>query len=275
MPISILPQDQDGQEIYNAISLFFPILRLEIFSVNAMLKKKKVFRCLITDHICDDPPVIEIKDRAKIYFMLVLILIIPFKFGDICQPFFVRLISCEFPVQDVLSNELRIGCLAGASTIRVLDRGFDPFLPTDPKYTFIVCLDSMITFQIIPYSAVALIRTGHMDLFNLLSDSFVFCFISRDASAKPFVVCSTAYMPQFAERSDRITMFFVFFFDRLIDLPVPDQAQPRLLSISSSFFKKDASISARSFSARRILFSARSFSNSDISSTGFNLPRRS
>ena len=70
-------------------------------------------------------------------------------------------------------------------------------------------------------------------------------------------------------------LFFVFLFDRLIDLSVPDQAQPRLLSSSSSFFRKDASISACSFSARRILFSARSFSSSDISSNGFDLPRLS
>ena len=159
--------------------------------------------------------------------------------------------------------------------IRVLDRGFDPFLPTDPKYTFIVCLDSMITFQIIPYSAVALIRTGHMDLFNLLSDSFVFCLTSRDASVKPFIVCRTAYLSQLAKNSYWITIRFVFFLDCLIDVSMPDQAQPRLLSISSIFFRKDASISARSFSARRILFSARSFSSSDISSNGFVRPRLS
>ena len=133
----------------------------------------------------------------------------------------------------------------------------------------------MIAFQIIPYSAIALIRTGHVDLFNLISDSFIFCFIGRDVSVKPFVVCCTAYLSQFAKCPDRITMLFVFLFDCLVDLSMPDQAQPRLLSISSSFFKKDASISARSFSARRILFSARSFSSSDISSTGFDLPRRS
>jgi len=44
MPISILPQNQDGQELYNVVSSFFPILRQEIFSVNIMLKKKKLFR---------------------------------------------------------------------------------------------------------------------------------------------------------------------------------------------------------------------------------------
>ena len=133
----------------------------------------------------------------------------------------------------------------------------------------------MVTFQIIPYPAVALVRTSHMDLFNRISDPVVFCFISRGISVNPFVVCGAAYMPQPAERPDRVTMPLVFFLDCLVDLSVPDQAQPRLLSISSSFFRKDTSISARSFSARRILFSARSLSSSDISSTGFERPRLS
>ena len=34
MPISILPQDQDGQEIYNAISLFF-----SNFKIGNLLRK--------------------------------------------------------------------------------------------------------------------------------------------------------------------------------------------------------------------------------------------
>ena len=177
---------------------------------NRLIKRIEDQRVVVavTDHICDDPPVIEIKDRAKIDFMLVLVLIIPFEFGDICQPFFIGLISCKLPVQDVLSNELRIVCLSGTSVIRVLDRGLDPFLSADPEYAFIVYIDSMITLQIIPYSAIALIRTGHVDLFNRLSNSFVFCFIGRDAPVKPFVVCCTAYMSQPAKRSDRVIIVF-------------------------------------------------------------------
>ena len=178
------------------------------------------------------------------------------EFSDVCQP----LLICS---------------LSGAPVTGILDRGLDSFFAADPEHTFIVYLDSVVALQIIPYSAVTHIGTGHVDFFNLFSDPLIFDFISRDASVKPFVVGCTAYMPQLAKRPDRITMFFVFLFDRLIDLSVPDQAQPRLLSSSSSFFRKDASISACSFSARRILFSARSCSSSDISSNGFDLPRLS
>ena len=246
-------------------------------SGDRLIKRSKDQRIVVvvTDHICDDPPVIEIKDRTKIHFMLVLILIIPFEFGDIRQPFFIGFISCELPVQDVLSNELRIACLAGTSVVGILDRGFYPFLPADPQYAFVVYLDAVILLQIILYSAITFIGTFRVDLLNFSGDPFVLCVIGRYTSMEPFVVCCMAYMAQLAKRSDRISMLFMFFLDRLIDLFMPDQAQPRLLSISLSFFKKDASISARFFSARRILFSARSFSSSDISSTGFDLPRRS
>ena len=147
----------------------------------------------------------------------------------------------------------------------------------------------MITLKVITYSTIAFIRAFFMNLFNFFCDSSVFFLTRRNTSVEPFVVSSTTYVPKPAKRLDWITMRFMLFFDRLIDVSmrfmlffdrlidvfVPDQTQPRLLSISLSFFKKDASISARSFSARRILFSARSFSNSDISSTDFVRPRLS
>ena len=114
-----------------------------------------------------------------------------------------------------------------------------------------------------------------MNLFDFISNSVVFCFIIGKTPMQPFIVCSPTYMSELAKRTDRITMLFMLLFDRLVDLFVPDQAQPRLLSISSSFFKKEASISACFFSAHKILFSARSLSSSDISSNGFFRPRLS
>lgn len=179
---------------------------------------------VVTDHICDNPPVIEIKYRAKIHFMLVLVLIIPFEFCDVRQPFLIWSFRCEISVQYVICNKLGIYRLSCTPVIGILDRGLNPFLTADPKHSFIICLDSVITFQIIPYSAIALIRTGYMDFFDFISNVFICCFISRFLSVKPFVVCRTAYRSQFAERTNRITMLFVFFFDCLIDLPVSDQA---------------------------------------------------
>ena len=197
------------------------------------------------------------------------------EFRDICKPFLIRCFCREFPVQDVFCNELRICSLPGTPFIIVFDRRFDAFFSADSKHSFVIRFDSMVTFQIIPYSSITLVRAFHVDFFNFISYPFVFYFISRNAPVEPFIVSRTAYMTHLAKCYDGISMLFMLFFDCLIALSVPDQAQPRLLSISSSFFKKDASISARSFSARRILFSARSLSNSDISSNGFARPRLS
>ena len=77
------------------------------------------------------------------------------------------------------------------------------------------------------------------------------------------------------DKQDWIVIFFVFLLDCPIDMFLAYQAQPPLLSISSNFFKKDISISARLFSARRSLTSARSFSTSVISSGDFLFPRLS
>ena len=63
-----------------------------------------------------------------------------------------------------------------------------------------------------------------MDFFNLINNSFIFCLISRSASLEPFIVSSPGYMAKFTKCSDRITMFFVFFFDCLVDMPMSDQA---------------------------------------------------
>ena len=63
-----------------------------------------------------------------------------------------------------------------------------------------------------------------MYLFDLIRDPFIFLLISRSAPMEPLIVSSPGYMTKFTKRSDRITMLFVFFFDCLVDMPMPDQA---------------------------------------------------
>ena len=79
----------------------------------------------VTDHIWHDSSVIEIKDRTEIDFVLIFVLVIPFEFSDICKPFFIWLVCCELPVQDVFCYELRIIRPACASVVRILDRRLD------------------------------------------------------------------------------------------------------------------------------------------------------
>ena len=121
------------------------------------------------------------------------------EFCDVRQPFPVRSFCRKVSVQDVFSNELRIFSMPGASIVGVLDRRLDSFLAADSQYTLVVYLDPMITLQVIPDSSVAFIRSLRVDLFNLICNPLVFCFISGNAPVKPFVVSGTAYMPQIAQ----------------------------------------------------------------------------
>ena len=57
--------------------------------------------------------------------MFVLVLIVPFEFSDICEPFLVWFICCELSIQDVFRDELRVIRLPGASVVRIFDRRLD------------------------------------------------------------------------------------------------------------------------------------------------------
>ena len=94
-------------------------------------------------------------------------------------------------------------------------------------------------------------------------------------SELPLGVCDDYKESKPAKRSNWIIMLCMFFFNSLINMFISQQAQPRLLSISSSFFKKDASISACIRFALSSFNSAFSFSTSERVSSGLHLPRLS
>ena len=77
-----------------------------------------------------------------------------------------------------------------------------------------------------------------MDLFYLVSNLSVVLFLFKDFSMQPLIISCPGNFSEFAKGLNRIIIFFMFFFDCLIYIPVMDQAQPRLLSISSSFLGK-------------------------------------
>lgn len=162
-----------------------------------------------------------------------------------------------------------------ASIVCVFYSGFYAQLTAEAKHPFVICLYAMVPFQFVPDPSVSFIRGSAVDFFNLLCNLPVFYLMCRYFPAYPFVIRSTRYAAESTKQPDRISMCLMFFFYCLIYGFMPYQAQPRLLSASSNFFKKDASISARSFSALSSLFSARSRSSSDISLSVFRLPRLS
>ena len=181
----------------------------------------------------------------------------------------------ELSVQNILSDELWIVCLLGASFICILDSGFDSKLSTNSQNSLVIHVNIMIPLKVISDSTVSLVRTFHMNLFYGFCNHSVFSLGLRYFMMQPFVIGGTADTADFAKCTDWIIMFFMFFLDCQIYVFVANQAQPRLLSISSNFFKKDTSISARSLAARSSFTSARSFSSSVISSSGLRRPRLS
>ena len=198
-----------------------------------------------------------------------------FKFCYIRKPFLIRGFCMKLPIQYVLCYELWIRSLTCAPIVSILNCRSDIFLSTNTKNPFVIYFYSMITFQIISYSAVSFIRRVCMYCFDFICNTSVLRFTGRNLSMKPFVISCSAYISKFTKCADRITVNFVFFFDRLINLSMSKQAQPRLLSISSSFFRNDASISAFSRLAFSNFNSARSLSSSVKESSDFRLPRLS
>lgn len=125
----------------------------------------------------------------------------------------------------------------------------------------------MVTFQVISYSVVSLIRRICMYLFDFIRNALVFNLISWNLPMGSFVIRCPAYISKSAKRTNRIIMDFVFFFDCLINLSLSKQAYPAS-SLFHCIFRNDVSISAFSN-----FNSSRSFSSSVRECCGFRLPR--
>ena len=121
--------------------------------------------------------------------MLIFVLIIPFEFSDICEPFLVWLVCRELSVQDVFRYELRIICLACASVVCILDRRLDVLCSADPESSLVIDLYAIVAIQVIIDPAVSFCRVPRMDLFDLLSYESVLSDSFTDITAQPLVIC--------------------------------------------------------------------------------------
>jgi hypothetical protein len=152
---------------------------------------------MITDNKGYDPPVIEIQNCTKVYLMNLNPCVI-LKFSNIGKPFLIGCISLKFAVQNIFSNVLRISRLTGTSIMGILDCRLNVLISAYPQNTLIINIDAMITFKIIPYAPVAFIRTFCMYCFNYFSNVLIFQLVIRCFSMKPFIVCSSGNLSNFA-----------------------------------------------------------------------------
>lgn len=198
----------------------------------------------LTEHIGHDTPVTQVEDGTEIKLMHGNALI-PFELGHISQPFLIRLVRIKLAVQNILRNVLGVLGPSGTTVAGVLDGGFDVPDPTDTQHTLIVDMDAIVVAQIIIEPSVAFIRAFAMDFFHDACQALVLHSPSAQFSRSPLMVSGASYMEQGTGGLNGIILFLVAFLDGPVNPALPYFCEASLLSISSNFFSRSRSISAR------------------------------
>ena len=171
--------------------------------------------------------------------------LVSLEFGHIGEPLLIGLCGIKLSVQKILSKILRVLRLSGAAMVVVLDRGTDISDPADAEHPLVVDMDAAVMAQIVIEPPVALIRTFRMELFEFFRKPFILRSPPAQLPRSPLVVSRTRRVEQLAGWLNGITIFLVCFPDRSIDAALSCFRTASLLSISSNFFSRSRSISAR------------------------------
>ena len=99
--------------------------------------------------------------------------------------------------------------------------------------------------QIVVEPPVALIRTFRMELFEFFRKPLILRSPPAQLAGSPLVVSRARCMEQLTGQLNGISLFSVRFPDRGIDAALSYFRKASLLSISSNFFSRSRSISAR------------------------------
>ena len=198
----------------------------------------------LTEHIGHDTPITEIQNGTQIEFVY-LSSLIPLEFCYIGKPLLVGLCSIELPIQKILSKILRILCLPGTSAVVVFHGRAYISGSADAEYPLIINVNAMVMAQVVIESTVAFIWAFLVDLFNLVRKAFILRSSPAQFSGNPFMVSRASHMEQFAGQFNGIALFSVCFPDGSIDMALSYFRKASLLSISSNFFSRSRSISAR------------------------------
>lgn len=199
---------------------------------------------VLTERVRHNTPVTEIQNGAQIEFMD-RVSLIPLEFRHISEPLFVGFCGIKLSIQKIFSKVLRILCLSGAAPIAVLDCRTDISDPADAEHTLVIDMDAVVMAQIVIEPPVALVRAFGVELFEFFCKPFILCGPLAQLSGSPFVVSRTCHMEQFTGQFDWIPLFLVCFPDRGIDMALSYFRKASLLSISSNFFSRSRSISAK------------------------------
>lgn len=199
---------------------------------------------VLAEHIGHNAPVAQIQNGAQIE-LVDLVSLVPLKFCHVGEPLLVWLCGVKLPVQKIFGKILRIFRASGAAAVIVLDRGTNASDPADAQHSLVVDMYAAVMAQIVVEPSIPLVRTFSMELFQLLCKPLILRCPPAQLAGSPLVVSRTRGVEQRAGRLDGISRFFVRFPDCSIDSALSYFRKASLLSISSNFFSRSRSISAR------------------------------
>ena len=166
-------------------------IRICLYSLIECLEDQRIV-IPVSHHIGNDSTVIEVQDRTEIDFVD-FNAFIPLEFGNICEPFLIRLVRVKVSVQDILGYELGIIRLFCTTVVAVLYGGLDALDAADPEDALVVHVDVFIVSEIVIDAAVALVRALHVDLLNLLGNPHILRLSAAQLAGCPLVVRRPRY----------------------------------------------------------------------------------
>ena len=199
---------------------------------------------VFTEYVGHNAPVTEIQNGAQVE-LVDFVSLVPLEFCHIGKPLFVGLFSIKLSVQKILGKILRIFCVPGAATVVIFHGRVYISDPADAEHPLVVDMDAAVMAQVIVKPPVTLIRTFLVDLLKRVRKAFVLCSPLAQLARNPSVVSRARCMEQFTGQFNGIARFLVCFPDRSIDAALSHFRKASLLSISSNFFSRSRSISAR------------------------------
>ena len=191
----------------------------------------------VTNHIRDNPAVIQVENRAQVE-LVDFNTLIPLEFCYICKPLGIGLGCIKIPVQDVLCQVLWISSVACTAVATVLNSGLDALYSANAQYSFVVHMNTVIVFQVVPDAPVAFIWAFCVDLLDLLCKLLVVSTTFAQLSGKPCIIGGTGYMEIRTPKLDWVSIFLVALPNTVILLNLSYLSKASLLSISANFFSR-------------------------------------
>ena len=196
---------------------------------------------MLADSKSHNASVIEVENGTKVD-LVCLDTLIPLEFRHVGDPLFIWLCGVKLTIQKILGKILRILRVTCAAVVGILDGGLYVPHPADAQNPLVVDMNIFVMPKIVVDATVALVRTLHMNLFNLFSKLLILSRSPAGLARNPLTAGTAGHMEQFAFGFHGVSHLAMALPDGSIDMALPYLREASLLSISSNFFSKSRSI---------------------------------